>query len=149
MSDRDNADDSAHQNPFDRLGLDPSLSPAKLTEHLQRMAQRLTPEKRDEVRAIWRELTLKDSVRVELAFFAHPGSSEPVDALRRQIPPAHTQDSQRSGVEDGPKFQATVFDALLEFGDSNSSSGLKIDENLRPDAGFLDIKSEGLATDET
>lgn len=147
MSDRERPDESAHQNPFDRLGLDPSLSPSQLTERLQRMAERLTPEKRDEVRAIWRELTLKDSERIKLAFFAHPGSSESVETLRRQIPPARARDLGESTPDDEGIFEARVFDALLEFGDSNNPGGLQIDENLQPDAGFISIKSEGLAAD--
>lgn len=143
MSDHPRPDDSAHPNPFDRLGLDPTLSPSQLTERLQRMAERLTPEKRDEVRAIWRELTLKDSDRIKSAFFAHPGSSEPLETLRRQVPPARAQDTGKPSLEDEAQFEPRVFDALLEFGDSNNSSGLQIEESLQPDAGFLSIKSEG------
>lgn len=145
MSDRENPDNPAYQNPFDRLGLDPSLSPAQLTERLQRMAERLTPEKRDEVRAIWRELTIKDSERIKLAFFAHPGSSESIDALRRKIPPTRAG----AALKDDANFAATVFDALLEFGDSNNPGGLKIDAKLQPDSSFMSIKAEGLATDTT
>jgi|GEM_PF-3481460 len=140
MSEHDRPNNPARQNPFDRLGLDPSLSAAQLTERLQRMAERLTPEKRDEVRAIWRELTLKDSERIKLAFFAHPGSSESIDELRRKVAPAPPQ----IAGEDEANFEATVFDALLEFGDSNQPGGLQIDESLLPDAGFMRIRSEGL-----
>lgn len=140
MSEHDRPDNPPRQNPFDRLGLDPGLSAAQLTERLQRMAERLTPEKRDEVRAIWRELTLKDSERIKLAFFAHPGSSETIDELRRQVPPLA---AQRPGEVAG-NFEATVFDALLEFGHSNHAGGLQMDPNLRPDAGFMRIRCEGL-----
>jgi hypothetical protein len=131
------------RNPFDRLGLDPTLSPAQLTERLQRMAQRLTPEKRDEVRAIWRELTLKDAERVELAFFAHPRGeqtgAEPIDELRRRVPPL-------SQAAPAPELQARVVDALLEFGNASASTGTQISQALRPDAGFAAIKEEGLSS---
>jgi hypothetical protein len=129
MSEPDNP-----QNPFDRLGVDPTLSPEELTERLRRLAERLPPEERKEIRALWRKLTLKDSERVKWAFFAHPRSdetsAEPVDELQRRVPPLVDR-------RDPPAMQASVADALLDFGCPS-----QVPETLRPEPGFADMATE-------
>ena len=130
MSDQD----QTSQNPFDRLGVDPTLSPEELTERLRRLAERLPPDERKEIRALWRKLTLKDSERIKWAFFAHPRGAEtpadPLDDLQRRVPPLVDR-------RDPPEMQASVTDALLDFG-----CPAQIPETLGPDSGFADMASE-------
>ncbi len=129
-------DDRSSDNPFDQLGLDPTLGPEELTQRLRRLAERLPPEERTELRALWRKLTLKDSDRIEWAFFAHPRTAEtgaePVDELRRRVPPVVDR-------REPPELEANVADALLEFG-----CPARVPELLRPDSGFNALKSESI-----
>lgn len=128
------SDDTAPENPFDRLGLDPTMSPEELTERLRRMAERLPPEQRKELRGLWRKLTLKDAERVHWAFFAHPRDgatgTEPIDELRQRLPPLVDR-------REPPALEATVADTLLEFGCPGDAP-----ESLRPESGFDDIERE-------
>ncbi len=123
------------QNPFDQLGVDPTMSPEELTERLRRLAQRLPPDERDQIRALWRELTLKDSDRIEWAFFAHPRgegtSAEPIDELRQHVPPLVDR-------RDPPPLEATVSDALLAFGCPSAPP-----QTVRPEPGFASMANEG------
>jgi hypothetical protein len=126
--------DPSNQNPFDRLGVDPTLSPEDLTERLRRLAERLPPEERKEIRALWRQLTLKDSERIKWAFFAHPrgdqSPAEPLDELKSRVPPLVDR-------RDPPTLEASVSDALLDFGCPS-----QVPESLRPDSGFEDMADE-------
>jgi hypothetical protein len=130
MSEQDERD----QNPFDRLGVDPTLSPEELTERLRRLAERLPPEEQTEIRALWRKLTLKDSERIKWAFFAHPRDEEtpadPLDDLQRRVPPLVDR-------RDPPEMQASVTDALLDFGCPS-----QVPETLRPEPGFEEMAHE-------
>lgn len=127
------------ENPFDALGLDPTLSPAELTERLQRLAERATPEEREKLRARWRALTLQDARRVKLAFMAHPRGpqtgAEPIDALRRRVPP-------RPHVLKPAPIEATVLDTLLDFGDTTPGTVSAPPQPIDLDPGFPAIQHE-------
>lgn len=127
--------DTSDENPFDQLGLDPTSSREELTERLRRLAERLPPEERKELRTMWRELTIKDADRVKWAFSAHPRSSDtgarPTDELRESVPPLVDR-------RDPPDIEASVSDALLEFGCPDEVPGV-----LRPSGGFLEMAEEG------
>jgi hypothetical protein len=128
------SDERDAQNPFDRLGVDPTMTPEQLTERLRRLAQRLPPDERDKVRALWRKLTLKDSERVKWAFLAHPRTdetpAEPIDELRGRVPPLVDR-------RDPPPLEATVSDTLLAFGCPSAPP-----ETVRPEPGFAWMADE-------
>ncbi|MFW5967464.1 MAG: hypothetical protein ACOCV2_08100 [Persicimonas sp.] len=127
------------ENPFDRLGLDPTMSREQLTERLRWLAERLPPDERDELRAVWRQLTLKDAERVEWAFFAHPRDEETeatdIDELRERVP---TLVDRR----EPPPIEATVADALLQFGRPGEPS-----DTLRPEGRFGEVAREAAGHD--
>ena len=131
----------SEENPFDKLGVDPTMSPNELTERLRRLAQRLPPDERDELRALWRKLTLKDSDRVQWAFFAHPrgdeAPAEPIDELRQRVPPLADR-------REPPPIEATVSDTLLGFGCPGQPG-----ERLRPEPGFSSMADEARELDTT
>jgi hypothetical protein len=128
------------QNPFDQLGLDPTMSPEELTEQLRRLAERLPPEERRQLRSLWRKLTLKDADRVEWAFWAHPRGketgAEPLDKLRERVPPLVDR-------REPPPLEPTVADALLDFG-----CPADVPAALRPQAKFDDMAKEGRHTNQ-
>lgn len=123
------------ENPFDRLGIDPTLSPQELTERMRRLAERLPPEERRQLQSMWRELTLRDADRVQWAFLAHPRSeetsAEPIEELRQRVPP-------RIDRRSPPALQPTVADALLEFGAPQDPP-----DELQPSAKFAEMAKEG------
>ncbi|MFP4600025.1 MAG: hypothetical protein ACLFVJ_17340 [Persicimonas sp.] len=127
--------DKSEENPFDKLGLDPTSSREELTERLRRLAERLPPEERKDLRAMWRELTIKDADRVKWAFLAHPRGKDtgakPTEELRKDVPPLVDR-------RDPPDIEASVSDALLEFGCPDEVPGV-----LRPGGGFLEMAAEG------
>ena len=101
----------SEQNPFDELGLDPTMSAEELTRKLRERAQPAPPEEHERIKALWRELTLKDRDRAQLALRAHPRSEETpaddIDALFDEIPPVLEP-------VDPPEIRATVSDVLLD-----------------------------------
>lgn len=127
------ADDTDPLNPFDALGLDPTLDAQALTEVLRRRAERLAPEARQQLQAAWRKLTLNDRERIRLALLAHPRDeatpADPVAALREQVPP-------RLDRREPPPMTASCRDALVTEPPRHTPP--------RPAAGFAAIAREGL-----
>ena len=129
------------ENPFDKLGVDPTTDAQKLTEVLRRRAQRLPPEERREIQEMWRELTLHDDRRVRWAFLAHPRDpdteAESVEELRSRVPPLVDR-------HEPPELVASVSDTLLDLGDCNTLS-----ERLSPPTGFCQMAEEATTDDPT
>lgn len=78
-------------NPFDELGLDPTLSSRDLTKRLKRMAERATPEDRARIQSLWEKITVSDAQRVKYALLAHPrpahADASGLEKLKAAIPP--------------------------------------------------------------
>lgn len=133
---------SEEKNPFDALGLDPTLSAAELTQKLQREAQRMPQEEREKTREIWRRLTLNDVERAQLALFAHPrgpeASADSFEVLRAQI-------KAPSGSLEPPPLRAQLFDALLDLQHEENTPASPIPDALRPDPGFSRVSAEALS----
>lgn len=119
------------RNPFDELELDPRLDPDDLTAVLRRRAERASPEERQRIQKLWRELTVNERDRVRWAFFAHPRPSESdpgsIEALREKVPPVILR-TQRVDL------QPMVADALvfqrpdLELGGTDLSPPSLLDD---------------------
>jgi hypothetical protein len=59
-------------NPFERYDIDPMQGPAAITERMRELAEDADEPEREELRAVWEELTMHPRRRLQLALNAFP-----------------------------------------------------------------------------
>ena len=65
-------------NPFERFDIDPMQGPTAITERLRELTEEADEAQREELRAVWEELTLHPRRRLQIALQAFPETRVPV-----------------------------------------------------------------------
>lgn len=86
-------------NPFERYEIDPMLGPAAITERMRELTEEADETTRDELRAVWEELTMHPRRRLAIALDAFPETRAPLgggdSGARPAYPPLDTSVSLR------------------------------------------------------
>lgn len=75
-------------NPFERFDIDPMQGPAAITERMRELLEDADESERDELRAVWEELTMHPRRRFQVALDAFPETRVPLPepSSRPQLP---------------------------------------------------------------
>ncbi len=67
-------------NPFEHYDIDPLEGPEAITKRMRELIEQVDDSGRDELRAVWEQLTLHPRARLRVALAAFPETREPIGA---------------------------------------------------------------------
>ncbi len=108
-------------NPFERYDIDPLEGPEAITERLRELVEQADEGERDQLRAVWEQLTVHPRARLRVALAAFPETREPLGAspasqlFGKQTPDSAVLRIELAFVALAPSVAGVLSDETIEL----------------------------------